>query len=157
MTYEKCEVCKSTGKINCSQCNSGELPCYICQGTGRLYRKRWIFSFSQECHACRGTKTIMCPFCGGSGSVTCKNCVDAGRIQSKTPGLITWNGVKLRIIRAISGYAHKIVEVELIDGVWPSDGDLITLCDGGVPPKGFLFGGEVKKSGAIAQVKIYTD
>jgi hypothetical protein len=34
--------------------------------------------------------------------------------------------------------------VRLDKGVWPSDDDLITLCDGATPPKRFHFGGEVE-------------
>lgn len=62
---------------------------------------------------------------------------------------------------------HKVFQVRLLDGFWPSDDDLITICDNGtglnVKTHRFHFGGNVSRTRAnskndpIRMVVVYTD
>lgn len=70
-----------------------------------------------------------------------------------------YNGAKLAIKSNYHGYATHSFHVDLVEGDWPSDGDLITLCDGDTPPRSRHFGGRVQKSadGKSAEVDVYVD
>lgn len=49
--------------------------------------------------------------------------------------LVEYKNTTLKIELYFSGRAHKEFDVRIVDGHWPSDKDLITLCDGGDPEK----------------------
>ena len=78
--------------------------------------------------------------------------------HSKTP-LREYNGAKLAIKMTYHGYSEHRFHVELVEGGWPSDNDLIILCDGDTPPTSRHFGGNVCKSedGKLAAVTVYVD
>lgn len=79
--------------------------------------------------------------------------------KKKEPPMREWNGAKLRISMVYHGSATHSFSVELVAGEWPSDGDLITLCDGDTPPHSRHFGGIVRKAagGKTASVDVYVD
>ena len=66
-------------------------------------------------------------------------------------------GAKFMIRRTRHGTASSDFVVELVEGNWPSDHDMITICDGDEPPHSRHFGGMVRKSGNQAAVTVYTD
>jgi hypothetical protein len=70
-----------------------------------------------------------------------------------------YNGSRLSIKMVYHGYSEHRFHVELVGGEWPSDNDLITLCDGDMPPHSRHFGGRVSKStdGKAADVTVYVD
>lgn len=70
-----------------------------------------------------------------------------------------YNGAKLAIRMTYHGTSTHSFHVDLAGGEWPSDHDLITLCDGDTPPKSRHFGGTVHKSadGKSAEVSVYVD
>lgn len=68
-----------------------------------------------------------------------------------------YNGAKLLINRTYHGYSMSSYAVELLEGAWPADNDMITICDGDEPPRSRHFGGTVTKSGNHASVTVYTD
>ncbi len=70
-----------------------------------------------------------------------------------------YDGAKLVIKMTYHGSATHSFHVDLCEGKWPSDGDLITLCDGDTPPHSRHFGGRVAKSadGRSAEVDVYVD
>ena len=70
-----------------------------------------------------------------------------------------WNGAKLRIDMTCRGYSEHRFHVELVEGEWPPDNDLVTLCDGDAPPDARHFGGSVAKAadGRSAEVVVYKD
>jgi hypothetical protein len=72
---------------------------------------------------------------------------------------LEWNGAKLTVRMTWRGSSTHIFHVDLVGGEWPSDGDLVTLCDGDTPPNARHFGGEVLKSadGKSAEVSVYVD
>jgi hypothetical protein len=61
------------------------------------------------------------------------------------------------IKRTRHGTASSDYVVELVGGEWPSDHDMITICDGDEPPNSRHFGGRVRKNGNQAVVTVYTD
>lgn len=78
--------------------------------------------------------------------------------KKETP-MREWNGAKLSIKMTYHGSATHGFHVDLVEGEWPSDGDLVTLCDGDTPPNFRHFGGMVRKSpdGKSAHVDVYVD
>ena len=114
-----------------------------------------------------GSSLTRCPKCGTyfaakRGSNTCpKGCSFSAWTEPAKNGkpMCEWNGAKLRISMVYHGAARKSFSVELVEGKWPSDGDLITLCDGDTPPHARHFGGVVRKSldGKSASVDVYVD
>lgn len=71
---------------------------------------------------------------------------------------IIWNNAKLTIKSVRKGMSTDVFSVELDEGNWPSDEDLITLCDNGVPPLATHFGGVVaRNTRSIATVQVYVD
>lgn len=70
---------------------------------------------------------------------------------------VEWNGAKFTVQFKRKGYAHDDYTVILDEGEWPSDDDLLTICDGDIPPHARHFGGTVSKSGNKASVTVYTD
>lgn len=114
-----------------------------------------------------GSSLTRCPKCGTyfaakNGLNTCpKGCSFSAWTEptkDKRP-VREWNGAKLRISMVYHGTATKSFSVELVGGEWPSDNDLITLCDGDTPPYSRHFGGAVRKSpdGKSASVNVYVD
>lgn len=82
--YSRCEACVCTkcglnGKVKCSGCDNGVLPCQLCSATGQVAKKGLIFTRQEECPSCRGAKTIPCNNCKGSRYVTCYSCEGRGR------------------------------------------------------------------------------
>jgi len=75
----------------------------------------------------------------------------------KEPPVREWNGAKLGIERIYHGYSECRYIVKLVSGNWPSDSDLITLCDGDTPPDSHHFGGWVRRSEdeESAEVAVY--
>jgi hypothetical protein len=79
--------------------------------------------------------------------------------------VVTFKGSRLRFRDGRNGYAHKSTEVDLLDGDWPSDRDLITLADGDEPnddPEQRYgarhFGGSVTRTTPTsAHVVVHTD
>lgn len=56
------------------------------------------------------------------------------------------------------GYSQVEYLVRLGGGDWPSDDNLITICDGTVPPKRRHFGGSVESlPDGIKHVAVYID
>jgi hypothetical protein len=82
-----------------------------------------------------------------------------GKKEKEEPPMREWNGAKLSIRRTYHGCAEHRYHVELAGGEWPSDGDLITLCDGDTPPHSRHFGGTVRKNadGKSAEVSVFVD
>lgn len=70
---------------------------------------------------------------------------------------VKYKDSKLKINMRNRGYSIHYYDVELLEGDWPSDEDLITLCDGGDPAHPFHFGGHVRKFGKTASVDVYVD
>jgi hypothetical protein len=56
-----------------------------------------------------------------------------------------WNDFKFKVLKSTIGTSIKTYKIEKVQGDWPSDHDLITLCDGGYPPFYYHFGGKVIK------------
>lgn len=103
-----CKRCGATGSIPCRECESGQVSCQKCRGTGRLQEtKKWLlFSYTVErscddcshgrraCPACQGNQRLKCADCDGlkyqktcSGcnrtrQVTCAKCAGVGRFES---------------------------------------------------------------------------
>lgn len=79
--------------------------------------------------------------------------------KKKEPPMREYNGAKLAIGMTYHGYSEHRFHVELVEGEWPDDNDLITLCDGDTPPHSRHFGGHVRKSqdGMSAEVSVYVD
>lgn len=79
--------------------------------------------------------------------------------KTEEPPMREWNGAKLAIKMTHHGHATHTFHVDLVEGEWPSDGDLITLCDGCTPPNACHFGGRVHKGldGKSATVDVYVD
>jgi hypothetical protein len=77
----------------------------------------------------------------------------------KETSMREYNGSQLSIKMTYHGYSEHRFHVELASGKWPSDNDLITLCDGDTPPSSRHFGGRVSKStdGKAADVTVYVD
>ena len=77
----------------------------------------------------------------------------------KEPPMREYNGSQLSIKMTYHGYSEHRFRVELMGGEWPSDDDLITICDGDTPPHSRHFGGRVSKStdGRSADVTVYVD
>lgn len=75
---------------------------------------------------------------------------------------VEWQGLILEIDTYCVRRENKEFDVRLIEGSWPNDKDLITLCDGGNPDMPFWAlmhrGGEVCKGEAenIRTVIVYT-
>jgi len=82
-----------------------------------------------------------------------------GKKEEKEFPMREWNGAKMRIRMTYHGRATHSFHVDLVEGEWPSDNDLVTLCDGDTPPNSRHFGGTVRKSadGKSAQVDVYVD
>ena len=72
----------------------------------------------------------------------------------KEPPIREYNGAKLAISMTYHGCSEHRFHVDLVEGEWPSDGDLITLCDGGTPPYSHHFGGSVVKSSDGQSVEV---
>lgn len=71
---------------------------------------------------------------------------------------VKYNDSKIRINFRSRGYSIHKYDVELLEGDWPSDLAIITLCDGGDPDKLIChFGGHVVKCGHTAVVEVYVD
>lgn len=70
---------------------------------------------------------------------------------------IIWKDAKLTIKTTMNGLSTSYFDVTLDEGEWPSDEDLVTLCDGDIPPKSRHFGGTVNKGTEKATVSVYTD
>lgn len=69
-----------------------------------------------------------------------------------------WKGAELAIERIYHGYSIHRYEVTLVAGVWPTDDELLSLCDGNTPPARFDFGGNVEKfANSKARVEVYVD
>jgi len=68
-----------------------------------------------------------------------------------------WSGAKFTISRTYHGYSMSRYNVKLLEGEWPADNDMITICDGDEPPHARHFGGSVTKNGDLAYVTVYTD
>ena len=66
---------------------------------------------------------------------------------------------RLEIKAGPHGAANHYYSVDLMGGVWPSDNDLITICDGDDPQCPRHFGGSVKKTPNCesASVVVYVD
>lgn len=65
---------------------------------------------------------------------------------------------RIRIEFKSRGYSIHKYNVELLEGEWPNDSAIITLCDGGDPDKPPChFGGHVVKCGRTATVDVYVD
>jgi hypothetical protein len=79
--------------------------------------------------------------------------------KKEGPPMREWNGAKMRIRMTYHGTATHSFHVDLVDGEWPEDSDLITLCDGDTPPHSRHFGGRVAKSAdrRSAEVDVYVD
>ena len=77
----------------------------------------------------------------------------------KEPPMREYNGAKMKIDMTYHGYSEHRFHVELVEGEWPTDNDLITLCDGDTPPASRHFGGHVRKGpdGKSAEVSVYVD
>jgi hypothetical protein len=83
--------------------------------------------------------------------------------------VVTYNGTKLEIQSDGHGYAHSKYIATLLEGEWPKDDDLVTLCDdhgfegpdyGDELPTRRHFGGEVHSHGLDGKqkrVKVYED
>jgi hypothetical protein len=74
--------------------------------------------------------------------------------------MLKLNGAKIEIKNINSRYGRTEYSIELIEGNWPSDDDLITLCDN--HHNGTMtvhhFGGSVRKtSGKTANVTVFID
>lgn len=70
---------------------------------------------------------------------------------------IVWNEAKLTIKKTRSWLSTSKYEVTLDEGEWPSDADLMTLCDGDVPPLVRYFGGSVTIDDDVAEVTVSTN
>lgn len=78
---------------------------------------------------------------------------------------ISYQGARLHATQQHSALTHaKVFLVQLIEGQWPGDDDLITLCDGDIPPERNHFGGKVSplitekgESKDCKIVKVFTD
>jgi hypothetical protein len=69
-----------------------------------------------------------------------------------------YNGAELQIKMTKRGTATHSYEVRLLSGTWPSDSELISLCDGNNGTERCDFGGSVKKlNDAIVNVNVYVD
>jgi molecular chaperone DnaJ len=65
---EVCSLCRGSG----SKDGSAPKQCPKCKGKGQMRYSQGFFSFSQECHQCKGDGTIInnpCPECRGGGTV----------------------------------------------------------------------------------------
>jgi len=78
------------------------------------------------------------------------------RTEDETP-VTECGGAKFTISRTYHGYSMSEYDVRLLEGDWPADNDMITICDGDEPPHSRHFGGTVTKSGDLAHVTVYTD
>jgi hypothetical protein len=66
-----------------------------------------------------------------------------------------YNGAELQIKMTQRGTATHSYEVRLLSGTWPSDSELISLCDGNNGTERCDFGGSVKKQiGDVANVNV---
>ena len=71
---------------------------------------------------------------------------------------IVYQGTRLNVERSAGGRANADYDVTLIEGSWPSDKDLITLCDNDHPSNPRHFGGRVTQTGAkTKRVTVYVD
>lgn len=71
---------------------------------------------------------------------------------------VKYKDSKLRINFVRRGNSIHYYSVELLEGDWPSDHAIITLCDGDDPEKPAChFGGHVAKCGKQANVDVYVD
>ena len=96
--YEKCAVCKGTGYLSCRECvcwkcggkkvipckncKDGYIPCGTCSSTGRIYKKRLLFSNFITCPNCYGSRKVPCNLCQKTQQVSCSECTGTGRISS---------------------------------------------------------------------------
>lgn len=78
----QCKRCKSKGKINCSNCTGGYIPCEFCDSTGQIAKKLLFFTNYEPCPECNGAKKLTCPVCKGSDLVICPECKGTGRVPS---------------------------------------------------------------------------
>jgi len=58
---------RSTGEVDCPECDGGIVNCSECNGTGKD-------SEGEECSDCSGEGTVQCDNCDGSGEKDCPEC-----------------------------------------------------------------------------------
>jgi len=74
-----CKNCQASGKVKCTHCKNGKVPCRSCDATGWISTKGWILTRSEVCPDCRRSTTVACNACKGSSITNCPSCKGSGR------------------------------------------------------------------------------
>lgn len=69
-----CDECGGSGEVDCENCNSGNVECPTCDGSGEDEE-------GDECDDCFGVGEVMCDLCDGVGSFDCDECDGKGENQ----------------------------------------------------------------------------
>lgn len=59
--------------------------------------------------------------------------------------IYSWKGIRMRIIRNYQSGCSMNYSVELLEGCWPDDLDLLTICDNSTPTHVSHFGGWISE------------
>jgi len=88
----KCHQCYGIGKVDCTQCQRGRVPCTSCKGSCKVDCNSCSGRGKKRCTSCNGdgstiqynnaqTQYVSCQVCYGSGAVSCYNCNFSGRVR----------------------------------------------------------------------------
>jgi hypothetical protein len=67
------------GKLHCSSCTAGTLPCPNCAGNGVVLHRVLFFTFRRRCGECSGVGRMMCGQCAGTRCIPCGACQESRR------------------------------------------------------------------------------